>query len=243
MNIVGSALDDRVELAAGGMAEFSVELVLQHREFGDSIVGKVHHRSGDVLAVVVGRFDGEIIVARPLAADRRTGTCSNASRARYTGAEEREVQVAAGRVCRGRQIRCQPSAVNIRNLSGGGIEKNGRSRNVNRCLGGCQAEAEVGRGGGAEDHLYLLSGISESGSGSCYGIGSYQEIIKAIVALRVGRGCTLDARGDILGYYLRFGHDRATRVEDGPNEVPIGNLRESAGCQQCRYQKQSAAEP
>ena len=54
--------------AAGGVAEFRAELVLQGGEFLDGIIGGTNQRTGDSLVVVIHTFDGEIVVAGTLAA-------------------------------------------------------------------------------------------------------------------------------------------------------------------------------
>ena len=53
LDLIRTRPDDRVELAAGAVAEFGAELVLQQREFLDGIVGQGHQRTGDVFAVIV----------------------------------------------------------------------------------------------------------------------------------------------------------------------------------------------
>ena len=91
MQLVGAALDDRIELAAGRMTVFGRELVLQHGELRNSIVGDEHQRPCHALIVVVDAFDSEIVVARTLAADGRSRSGANTSAACDARAEQREV--------------------------------------------------------------------------------------------------------------------------------------------------------
>ncbi len=79
MELVGAALYDRVELAARGVAVLGLELVLQQREFGDGFTGHGRVRSGNVFSVVVNAFNSEIVIPRPLTADRRTRPDSDAA--------------------------------------------------------------------------------------------------------------------------------------------------------------------
>ncbi|MYC67922.1 MAG: hypothetical protein F4X12_16465 [Acidobacteriia bacterium] len=70
VDIVAPAADHRVELASGGAAEFRAVLVLQQREFRHRLVRHVHDAPRDALVVVVDALDHEVVVARPLAANR-----------------------------------------------------------------------------------------------------------------------------------------------------------------------------
>ena len=70
MKRVGAALDDGVELAAGRMTELSAELILQKREALHCVVRYDDEISGDRLVIVVDTFDREVVVVRPLAANR-----------------------------------------------------------------------------------------------------------------------------------------------------------------------------
>ena len=70
VNLVGPALDDRVELPAGGAAEFRTVLVLEEGELGHRLVRHIYDSPGDVLVVVVDAFDHKIVITGPLAAGR-----------------------------------------------------------------------------------------------------------------------------------------------------------------------------
>ena len=80
---ISAANDDLVELATGRVPELGAELVLNYGEVGDGIVGDRHQRSGDGLIVVVGTFDGEVILAGAFATDRWPGARAQAAGAAY----------------------------------------------------------------------------------------------------------------------------------------------------------------
>ena len=69
MDLVGAALDDGVEHAAGGAAEFGAELVLHRSKLGYGFVGDVDQRTGGVVRVVLDAVDVEGVVLRALAGD------------------------------------------------------------------------------------------------------------------------------------------------------------------------------
>ena len=71
MKSVGAAVYYDVELPTRRMPELRGELVLQEGEIADRIGGNVDERSGDALIVIVDPFDGEVVVAGTLPADRR----------------------------------------------------------------------------------------------------------------------------------------------------------------------------
>src|SRR6202166_4501390 len=86
------ALDDRIELAAGRVAEFRRKLVLQERKFRYRVVRHHDQRSGDGLVVVVHTFNREVIVARTLTAHGWTRSNSDTPGGRHPSAEQGEVQ-------------------------------------------------------------------------------------------------------------------------------------------------------
>ncbi len=98
MDLVGSALDNRVELPAGGAAEFRAVLVLEEGELGHCLVRHVDDSPGDALVIVVGALHHEIVVAGTLAADRRALAQAGASARSDAGTLQREVEHPQGYV-------------------------------------------------------------------------------------------------------------------------------------------------
>ena len=72
MDLVTTALNDGVELAAGGMAKLGGELVLENGEFRHALVGHGQTVTGGVFPVVIDALHIEVIVAGPLAANGRS---------------------------------------------------------------------------------------------------------------------------------------------------------------------------
>jgi hypothetical protein len=68
---VGAAFHGSIELTAGGVPELSTELIGQESEVIYRFRRHGDQRAGDSLIVVVHAFDGEVVVAGPLTADRR----------------------------------------------------------------------------------------------------------------------------------------------------------------------------
>ena len=67
----------RVELAPGGMTKLRRKLRRDQGEFTCRVVWKVNQRTGNRLVIVVDAFDGEVVVARPLASDGRADADAN----------------------------------------------------------------------------------------------------------------------------------------------------------------------
>ena len=67
MNVIGARDDDRVELAARGVAVLSGVDVLEENELGDGVVGHIEQGARDALGVVIDTVDGEVVVAWALA--------------------------------------------------------------------------------------------------------------------------------------------------------------------------------
>ena len=93
--LVGAALDGLVELATGRVAELGRELILQDRKVVDRIVRKSKQGACNGLGIVVDALNREVVIARPLASDRRSHPFANAAATRNPGIQQREVQYAA----------------------------------------------------------------------------------------------------------------------------------------------------
>ena len=83
MDGIGSAHENLVELAACGVSKLRAELVLNHGEVGHGVVRHINQWAGDSLIVVVSTFNGEVILARTLAANRWSGTGAQTAGAAY----------------------------------------------------------------------------------------------------------------------------------------------------------------
>jgi hypothetical protein len=62
--------------------------ILEGGELADCVVRDVEQRAGDALRVVIDTFDGEVIVAGTVTADRRTGAGAKATAAGHAGTEK-----------------------------------------------------------------------------------------------------------------------------------------------------------
>jgi len=91
VNLVAAALDDGIELTAGGMAEFGGELVLENGEFRHALVGNVQAVASGVFPIVIDTLYVEIVVAGPLTANGRPFAQPDAAAARHSRAEQREI--------------------------------------------------------------------------------------------------------------------------------------------------------
>src|ERR1039457_3869535 len=79
VKLVGAALHHLVELAARGGAAGRAELIPQKGEFRYGIVGNARQGTRDAAVVVVDAIDREVVVARALAPDARTGAYADAT--------------------------------------------------------------------------------------------------------------------------------------------------------------------
>src|ERR1700722_12419157 len=71
MELVCAAFHHRIELAARGVSELGLKLILKQRKFRYGFARDGRIRPGDVFSIIVDALDREIIVARTLTADRR----------------------------------------------------------------------------------------------------------------------------------------------------------------------------
>src|SRR5580704_16860750 len=103
------------------MSKLRAELVLQHRKLGHGVVGNAYYRTRDVLAIVIYAVNGEIVVARTLAADRGAVTHTDSTPASDSSADQSQIVDATVRIGGHRQILSEPAFIRIGHLRCGRI--------------------------------------------------------------------------------------------------------------------------
>src|SRR5580698_5578701 len=91
MQRVRSRHDQGVKLPACRVPILCRINILQQSEFLHSLVRNIQERPGNTLRVVVNAIDLEVVIARPLTADRRSRAGANSAGACYTRRLQRKV--------------------------------------------------------------------------------------------------------------------------------------------------------
>src|SRR6478752_4543962 len=130
MKGVGARLDRLVELATRGVSKLWRELILQHSELIDCVIGHLEQRPGDTLVVVVDALHCEVVIAWPLSGNRRSGSQPHAAAGSNTSVEQRQIDHAASNGG-DRQIFELLALIRILQLCCRRTEARGNSRNFN----------------------------------------------------------------------------------------------------------------
>ena len=241
VDLVGPALDDRVELPASGAAEFRAVLILQQGELGHCLVGHIDDPPGDALVVVVDPLDHEVVVSGPLAADRRTFAQAGTPARSDSGALQREVQHSESQVGT-RAVERLPDIERLPHRRGCRVDLRRGCGDLDCRLNLTQLEADVGGGRAIEgDGNSGKHRRSEAFRRGGQRVLPDREIVEAVGAAFVGLLVPLHAGVDVLDRHGAARNRCTGLVENGSDEVSVrrltegsvGHAQEDCHCRNC----------
>ena len=229
MNLVGAALDDRIENAARSHAVFGAELILQQVELRHGLRRNIHLRTGVVVAIVHHAVDVEGVAVRPLAGHTRTNSLSHAAGGSDTSREQAEIvdsrsvdHLGSGSHS---QIDGRPRVVGGLQLRGGCVDGRRRRRYFDGGADRAHLQRQVNRRGVVQLQIDTAgAGGRKPALGGRNSVGANRDVVQAILPFRVGHRSVFHARVPVGGGDVHTGNRSRAGVGNRPDKNGIGGL-------------------